>query len=462
MDALLSSGEALLGPTPSADFSTEVLEIGVPIRNPDPPGGRIGSLILIYDWGGVQAVLDGIRDKLAHLGKRVASIVVDRQGKVIGGVSFDGAPAQHSPLAAEAWNVSMAPSHAVRRSPGSGGDVLVGAADVTGAAPRWSVLFVERTAEALAAVRNVRSRWIFVIACILLVGLAVAVLLARQFMRPLDEVTRATAEVASHPELGLPPLPVRSRNEVGQLTESFNKMTAELKRSREESLAAAKFAFAGELAAMVAHEVRTPLSVMRSSAQMLAKPVAGSADNAELVETIVAEVDRVERVVTGLIELARPLEHRPEPTRLADLLSRAAQFAGAEAARQGIKIACELSDGDRRALCDPEQMYQVALNLVVNALQALPAGGRINLRTFSDGSGMVGFEVADNGPGLPREIRDRIFQPFVTGRDGGTGLGLAFVERIVKAQRGTVSVRGETGEGTVFTIRLPAEGSTEP
>jgi signal transduction histidine kinase len=323
------------------------------------------------------------------------------------------------------------------------------------------VLFIERTAEALAAVRKVRSRWILVIAIILLVGLAVAALLARQFMRPLDEVTRATADVASHPELGLPPLPVGSRNEVGQLTESFNKMTAELKRSREEALAAAKFAFAGELAAMVAHQVRTPLSVMRSSAQMLAKPVAGSADTAELVATIVAEVDRVERVVTGLIELARPVEQRPEPTRLANLLSRAAKFAGAEAERQGIRIACELADGERRALCDPEQMYQVALNLVVNALQVLPAGGRITLRTFSEGSEVVGFEVGDNGPGLPREIRDRIFQPFVTGREGGTGLGLAFVERIVKAHRGSVSVRGEAGEGTVFTIRLPAAG-TEP
>jgi signal transduction histidine kinase len=461
MDALRSGGEALVGPTKSADFDAEVLEIGVPIGNPDPPGERIGFLILVYDWRGVQAVLGGIRDKLAHLGKRVAAIVVDRDGRVIGGASFEGEPAQRSPLAAETWNGSTSPSHAVRQSAGAGGEVLVGAARVTGSAQTWSVLFVERTAEALAAVRKVRSRWILVIACILLIGLAIAVLLARQFMRPLDEVTRATAEVASHPELGLPPLPVRSRNEVGQLTESFNKMTAELKRSREEALAAAKFAFAGELAAMVAHEVRTPLSVMRSSAQMLAKPVAGGADNAELVDTIVAEVDRVERVVTGLIELARPLEQRPEPTRLADLLSRAAQFAGAEAARQGIHIACELPGGERRAFCDPEQMYQVALNLVVNALRALPAGGTITLRTFSEGSGVVGFEVGDDGPGLPPEIRDRIFQPFVSGREGGTGLGLAFVDRIVKAHRGTVSVRGEAGEGTIFTIRLPAEGSTE-
>jgi signal transduction histidine kinase len=207
---------------------------------------------------------------------------------------------------------------------------------------------------------------------------------------------------------------------------------------------------------MVAHEVRTPLSVMRSSAQMLAKPAAaGQADNAELVETIVAEVDRVERVVTGLIELARPLEQRPEPTRLGDLLARASRFAGAEAERQGVRITCDFSAGERRALCDPEQMYQVALNLVVNALQVLPPGGRISLRTFADGADVAGFEVGDDGPGLPGELRDRIFQPFVTGREGGTGLGLAFVERIVKAHRGNISVRSEPGRGTVFTVKLP-------
>src|SRR4029450_1310683 len=127
-------------------------------------------------------------------------------------------------------------------------------------------------------------------------------LLARQVMHPLNEVTRATSEIAAHPDLDLPLLPVRSRNEVGQLTDSFNRMTRELKRSQEEALTAAKFAFAGELAAMVAHEVRTPLSVMRSSAQMLAnRAPARDLDNSELVEMIVAEGDRVGRVGTGLV-----------------------------------------------------------------------------------------------------------------------------------------------------------------
>jgi len=462
MGSLRRGAETLDGPTASPDFGREVLEIGVPIENPDPPGGQIGSLILIYDWSGIQRLLDGIRVKLANLDKRVAAIIVDREGRVIGGVSFDGLAAQRSALAAERWG-GLAPGGPRERSVSASKDapagVLVGAARVSRPIEGWSVLIIERTGEALAAVRKVRARWTVTLAGILLAGLAVATLLARQVMGPLEEVTRATSDIASHLDLGLPLLPVRSRNEVGQLTAAFNTMTIELKRSHEEALSAAKFAFAGELAAMVAHEVRTPLSVMRSSAQMLADPAARrSVNNAELVDTIVAEVDRVERVVTGLIQLARPVEQRPEPTPLRDVLSRAREFAAAHAEKQQIRVSCEFADTERQALCDSEQMYQVVLNLLVNALQVLPQGASIWLRTLPEdvGAGTVGFEVADNGPGLPHAIRDRVFQPFVTGREGGTGLGLAFVDRVVKAHRGSVSVRSEPGRGTVFAVRLPA------
>jgi signal transduction histidine kinase len=264
-----------------------------------------------------------------------------------------------------------------------------------------------------------------------------------------------------HPDRELPLLSIRSGNEVGQLADSFNRMTIALKRSQAETLSAAKAAFAGELAAMVAHEVRTPLSVMRSSAQMLGNARSRpGADSTELVETIIAEVDRVERVVTGLIELARPVEKHPVPTPLKEVLSRAAQFAAAHAEKQRVRIACDATGTEPEALCDPDQMYQVVLNLLVNALQALPGGGSIRLRTLPEEGGTVGFEVVDDGPGLPADIRERLFQPFVTGREGGTGLGLAFVARVVKAHGGTVSVRSAPGHGTTFAVRVPVAAET--
>jgi len=461
MHALQSGGGALVGPIALPELGRDVLEIAVPIENPDAPSGRLGTLILLYDWNVISGILDGIRGKLANLAKRVAAIVVNHDGDVIGGVSFDGQPAQRSALAGRWPGVGRRGygRWTVKEPDRQPAEVLAGAAAVSRSPPTWSVMFIERTEEALAPVRRVRIRWMVLLAGILVVGLAVAILLARQVMRPLEEVTRATSAVAAHPDLGLPLLPVRSRNEVGQLTESFNRMTIELKQSQEEALAAAKFAFAGELAAMVAHEVRTPLAVMRSSAQMLATANPDrAADHAELAETIVAEVDRVERVVTGLIQLARPLEQRLEPTPLRDLLSRAAEFAAAHAEKAHIRVSCEAAAAAPPALCDAEQIYQVILNLLVNALQALPPGGRVWLRTLAPDAGTVGFAVADDGPGLPAEIRDRIFRPFVTGREGGTGLGLSFVERVVRAHRGSVSVQSEAGRGTVFEVRLPVAG----
>jgi signal transduction histidine kinase len=126
-----------------------------------------------------------------------------------------------------------------------------------------------------------------------------------------------------------------------------------------------------------------------------------------------------------------------------------------EAVRREITLHRDFADPDRLAICDPDQMYQVVLNLVVNALQALPAKGSIRLCTFVRGNGVVGFQVEDDGPGLPPSLRERIFQPFVTGREDGTGLGLAFVERIVKAHHGSIELHSEPNEGTIFRVTLP-------
>jgi signal transduction histidine kinase len=455
-------GEVLSGPELVPEVGRRVLQLGVPIADPDAPGSRIGQLILVYDWAGIETMLDDVRGKLVPLGKRVAALIVDGDGTVIGGVPFDGSVLDRSAVTSQRWATAPAAGYetrVIRDASGARTSVLLGAAAVPTPPDGWTILFIERSAEALRAVRRIRTQWVVIIVGILSTGLAVATVLARQVMRPLDEMTRATSQIAARPEQDLPLLPVRSRNEVGQLTESFNAMTVALKRSQEEALSAAKFAFAGELAAMVAHEVRTPLSVLRSSAQMLADlPARTAADRGELVETIVAEVDRVEHVVTGLIELARPVEHRPEAACLGEVLSRAADFAAAHAEQQGIRITCEIADPAPRAFCDPEQIYQVVLNLLVNALQATPRGGSVWLRTLPEQAGTVGFEVADDGPGLPQALAQRIFEPFVTGREGGTGLGLAFVDRVVKAHRGAVTVRSAAGHGAAFVVRLPTAG----
>jgi hypothetical protein len=179
------NGEELVGPVASPAFGRDVLEIVAPVHNPDMPERRIARLILVYDWDGIEEILDTIQVKLADLEKRIAAIVVDGEDRVIGGVSFDGSPAKQSPLADQKWVHLPARGYGKRAAKVSGGSpvsVLVGGASVSEGRPTWEVLFIERSEEALAPVGKIRTRWILFISSILLVGFAVAALLARQFM----------------------------------------------------------------------------------------------------------------------------------------------------------------------------------------------------------------------------------------------------------------------------------------
>jgi signal transduction histidine kinase len=137
------------------------------------------------------------------------------------------------------------------------------------------------------------------------------------------------------------------------------------------------------------------------------------------------------------------------------VLARALDFLDQQAREKQIVVRRDLNDNLPAARCDPGQIYQVALNLLLNALQILPAGGHVTVRTVRGSDGRVGFEVVDDGPGIPFDLRERIFTPFFSRREGGTGLGLALVRRMVQAHRGTVTVDSAVGRGTTFRVEVP-------
>jgi signal transduction histidine kinase len=249
---------------------------------------------------------------------------------------------------------------------------------------------------------------------------------------------------------------LRSADEIGTLTAAFNRMSVDLRRAERELVDAAKFAFVGELAAGVAHEVRTPLGVLRSSTQLLERSLEAKDDEArELLHLLRAEVDRIERVVSELLELGRPRELTREPTALGPVVFRAADFVAARAQEKGVVVHRQVSQADPEVLCDPDLVYQVALNLLVNAVQVLSPGGSVQIGLLPAHDGYGGFAVGDDGPGMSEEVRARIFEPFFTRRDGGAGLGLTFVQRVVQEHRGHISVQSEPGRGARFTIELP-------
>lgn len=229
-----------------------------------------------------------------------------------------------------------------------------------------------------------------------------------------------------------------------------------------------RLAALGEMAAGLAHEIRNPLGAIKASAQLLVENA--SQGDAEFLEIIVEETDRLNRVVGSFLDYARPARGNPAPCDVRAAVERTLHLLGPECQKAGTKLVVEQEAVLPLVRIDVEQLRQVLLNLVQNALQALDGGGEIHVASASVERGRgetpwVEVRVRDTGPGIPPEVLANLFVPFVTTKDRGTGLGLAISQRIVAAAGGRILVRTREDEGTTFVVRLPASGdraSTAP
>jgi signal transduction histidine kinase len=448
-----SAGATIAGPFRAASAAGTLVRFTVPVPDPDVRQAMLGRLVALLDWERETEVIARVRANLVSVGLEADVLILDARGIVIGGAVRPGGPWQ--PGNSVTLRYSNAEGHAATGYIDSAAGMLVGHAVLPDDLPPWTVVITELLSDAFAPARQTAKLLATALSGTLLVALAAALLAAGRVTRPLAELTRA-AEAVGHGERPAFTVPVRSRDEIGTLTTAFNRMAADLKRAERELADAAKFSFVGELAAGVAHEVRTPLGVLRSSAQLLERSLDVKDDESrELLRLLRDEVDRIERVVSALLELGRPREMRPELSPLGQILFRAADFVDAQARQKHLTIRRRTSDPDPVILCDPELIYQVALNLLVNAVQILSDGGSIEIGLLPLRDGYTGFEVRDDGSGMSEEVRTRIFEPFFTRREGGTGLGLTFVQRVVQAHHGRVSVESEVGHGTVFRVNLP-------
>ncbi len=455
-DKMLGStgaGAMIHGPFQPTGVARQLIRFTIPVPDPDSRQAILGRVVALFDWTRITEVIARVRENLASVGVGVDLLIVDAQGIVIGGGAAPDGPWQPGdPIvlrranAAEIGAVGYVDSDA---------GMLIGHAGLPSDLPSWRVVVAQPLSEAFAPARRTAKLLGTALAGTLLIALAVSLLAARRVTRPLAELTGAAETVGSGGRLASA-VPVRSRDEIGTLTAAFNRMAADLKRAERELVEAAKFSFAGELAAGVAHEVRTPLGVLRSSAQLLeASLEVEDEESRELLRLLRDEVDRIDRVVSALLELGRPREMHSELAPLGQILFRAADFVEAQARQKGITIKRQPTDPDPVILCDPELIYQVALNLLVNAVQILGKGGSVEIILLAARDGYAGFEIHDDGPGMNAEVRARVFEPFFTRRQGGAGLGLTFVQRVVQEHRGRVSVESAVEQGSVFRVLLP-------
>lgn len=221
----------------------------------------------------------------------------------------------------------------------------------------------------------------------------------------------------------------------------------------------AQRALLGEVTAILAHEVRNPINNISTGVQLIASRLGKEHPQYDSLQKLRHECDRLNQLLSDVLFFARPLELKMEPLDLADLMQRLILRWSPRFKQSRIECQTNFAPGLPPAWADPRTFEQVILNLITNALQAMPDGGTISIAlqeaTTPQGT-MLELKIADTGSGIPAHMVERIFDPFFTTKREGTGLGLAISRRILSAHKGTISVDSFTGAGTVFTIRVPA------
>ena len=316
------------------------------------------------------------------------------------------------------------------------------------------MLVVEPTSVAFAPI--VRLTWAILGGLLFSLAVAgwLAMRLSARIASPIGKVTEFARNFRRTQSLAMPKV-LTNISEVAELNGAFSEMVQALERSQEQLIRASKLAVVGEMAAIMAHEVRTPLGILKSSAQMLERRPSVSPQDRELTGFIINETERLNRLVTTLLESTSPRQPLLHDHDLHEIITHVLALIEGKAGKSGINLERRLSASPSIVSCDREQMIQVFLNLVINAIQHVSEGGQILItsQNENDGAG-ISVQIEDNGPGISEPDRKRIFDPFFTQRKGGIGLGLTIVQQIVLAHGGRIGVSKSILGGACFTVYL--------
>ncbi|MFL5261408.1 MAG: ATP-binding protein [Anaeromyxobacteraceae bacterium] len=286
------------------------------------------------------------------------------------------------------------------------------------------------------------------------VGIA-SMLIGQRLLAPIRVLTDGVKAVAAGDLTRK--VEVKSGDELGLLAREFNAMAASLDRQRAELLRAERLAVVGRISAQITHEIRNPLNAIGLNAELLAEelePVDLPAEVKGLVQAIGREVDRLNAVTEEYLRFARlpkPVFGRED---LNEILAGLVEFLAPELEAAGVAVTLALAPSLPPVRADEAQLRAAFLNLIRNSREAMPGGGRLLVATRARAGG-VEAEVRDTGGGISPEALPRIFEPFYSTKEKGTGLGLAFAQQVVQEHGGAVRCESVGGEGTVFLVRLP-------
>ena len=315
---------------------------------------------------------------------------------------------------------------------------------------------------------EVTLRGVEISSAIFLVGLAIIFVITIRMTRPLERLTMAAKRIEEG-DLQYR-VSIHRDDEIGSLATAFDQMTdrlmrrdAELKQSQSIIRRADRLSSLGMLTAGLAHEIRNPLVAIRTFTQLLPERYLDQEFRNSFQALALKEIDRICGLVNDLLSFARPTAPNTSAQDVNEIVENIARILETEAKEQDVKILLHLADGLPKIFIDKEQIKQVCMNLILNAIQSIEGGGLVEASTHPFGEngsrGFVQIEVRDTGIGIPEKDLENIFNPFFTTRKDGSGLGLSISHQIVKEHGGYIVVESQVGRGTSFFVRLPVSYS---
>jgi nitrogen fixation/metabolism regulation signal transduction histidine kinase len=259
---------------------------------------------------------------------------------------------------------------------------------------------------------------------------------------------------------------VESSDELGQLAQAFNQMTQQLLEQRDRLVQSERVAAWRELARRLAHELKNPLFPLQITVENLLRAREGEQFDEvfrESTSTLLAELANLRTIIGRFSDFAKMPAPQLQPVNVNEVVRGALKLFEAQFAAPGkppVATKIDLDENLAPIQADPDLLHRAVQNLILNALDAMPAGGTLTVRT-RPGTGGIRLEISDTGKGLTKEECERLFTPYYTTKQHGTGLGLAIVQSVVSDHGGKISVESEPERGTTFLIELPAEGSKQ-
>ncbi len=311
--------------------------------------------------------------------------------------------------------------------------------------------------ESRAQTKMIKGMTLVALPSVLVLGVLLAYILLNQILKPIRILSMEAGDIEINSSLPREMTALSQR--VHSLMENVDQTQSELQQSRAHLLQAEKLAMVGKLAAGVAHTIRNPLTSVNMRLFSLERSLELSQTQQEDFEVISEEVRHIDTIVQNFLEFARPPKLKIQSISPSEVVDMALQLLRHRLESYGVQVELDREHRLPMIEADPEQLKEVLINLLVNGCEAMGQGGLIVIReeegVVEPLGRVVVIRVKDNGPGIPKSVRDQVFQPFFSTKEEGTGLGLSIAYRIVEEHGGWLSLKSKEAEGTTFTITLP-------